>query len=160
MNRDGFYIEVDLLENVILSFKEKRREKQIQYERKVLKEITPKLLKERVATFLFNQHTLGITFSQVLEEGCYDVAIESFLLGANFSKFGFYGESEEDVKARCFNEEKHLIDTLFNFILYWGKISDYDMYNDSLYYKCEQYVNCWWKDGFMKGAKRYKLRLH
>lgn len=143
-----------------MSFKEKKREKQLTYERKVLKEITPKALKERFSTFLSAQHSLGITFSQVLEEGCYDVAIESYLLGANFSKFGFYGESEDAVRARCYHEEKHLIDTLFNFILYWGKISDFDMYNESLYYQCEQYVASWWCDGFYKGAKRYKLRLH
>lgn len=148
------------MENVILSFKEKRRAKQVNYERKVLKEITPKLLKERFASFLTTQHALGITFSQVLEEGCYDVAIEAYLLGANFSKFGFYGESEESVKMRCGQEGKHLVDTMYNFILYWGKISDFDVYNETLYYQCERYVDSWWKDGFSKGEKRYKLRLH
>lgn len=148
------------MDNVITTFKEKRREKQLLYERKVLKDITPKVLKERFNTFLATQRSLGITFSQVLEEGCYDVAIEAYLLGARFCKFSFYGESVDQIKARCFHEEKHLIDTLFNFILYWGKISDFDMYNESLYYQCEQYVDNWWRDGFMKGAKRYKLRLH
>ncbi|MEH6941166.1 DUF2521 family protein [Bacillus sp. JJ722] len=148
------------MDNVIFTFKEKRRDKQLRYERKVLKDLTPKLLKERFNAFLSNQRSLGITFSQVLEEGCYDVAIEAYLLGANFSKFGFYGESVDNIKARCFHEEKHLIDTLFNFILYWGKISDYDMYNESLYYQCEQYVDNWWHDGFAKGSKRYKLRQH
>ncbi|MFS0784250.1 DUF2521 family protein [Bacillus sp. 1P06AnD] len=145
---------------VIHSFTDKRKERQIGYERKVLKEITPKALKARFQALLNKQHGLGITHSQVLEEGCYDVAIESYLLGANFSKFGFYGETYEDVKARCSHEEKHLIDTLFNFILYWGKISDFDLYNDSLYYECEQYVSDWWAEGFHKGAKRYRMRLH
>ena len=148
------------MDNVILTFKEKQRDKRLKYERKVLKEITPKQLKERFQLYFNNKHSLGIAFSQVLEEGCYDVAIESYLLGANFSKFGFYGESQEEVKSRCYLEEKHLIDTLFNFILYWGKVSDYDLYNESLYYQCEGYVDCWWQDGFAKGAKRYKLRLH
>ena len=27
-----------------------------------------------------------------IEEACYDVAIEAYLLGANMSRFGFYGE--------------------------------------------------------------------
>ncbi|WP_050613676.1 DUF2521 family protein [Bacillus testis] len=145
---------------VIHSFTEKRKERQLGYERKVLKEITPKMLKERFQAFVNAQKGLGLVLSQVLEEGCYDVAIEAFLLGANYSKFGFFGESYEEVKERCQEEEKHLTDTLFNFILYWGKVSDYDLYNESLYYECEQYVNSWWAEGFQKGAKRYRLRLH
>lgn len=156
----SYMYEVEYVDNVILSFKEKRRDKQLRYERKVLKDLKPKLLKERYHSFMADQQSLGITSSHVLEEGCYDVAIEAFLLGANFSKFQHYGESVDTIKARCFHEEKHLIDTLFNFILYWGKISDFDMYNESLYYRCEQYVDNWWHDGFFSGAKRYKLRLH
>ena len=154
------YIEVDTVDNVILTFREKKREKQLKYERRVLKEITPKLLKEKFQTFMSTQHQLGITFSQILEEGCYDVAIEAYLLGANYSKFGYYGESAEDAKARCYNEEKHLIDTMYNFILYWGKVSNFDLYSDSLLYQCERYVDSWWREGFAKGEKRYKLRLH
>ncbi|WP_153125703.1 YbaK family protein [Peribacillus tepidiphilus] len=146
--------------NVITNLKERQREKQIKYERTVLREMSPKLLKERVQTYLFSNHRLGVTYSEIVEEGCFDVAIEAFLLGANFSKFGYYGETAEEAKKRCEKEEKHLIDTLFNFILYWGKVGDYDLFNESLYYQCEQYVNSWWIDGFEKGKRRYKLRLH
>lgn len=145
---------------IITTFKEKRKNKQVKYERKVLKEITPKRLKESFQRFLDLQHVLGVTFSRVLEEGCYDVAIESFLLGANYSKFGYYGESEETVKERCFSQLHHLTDTLYNFFLYWGKISNFDLYNDALLVQCEQFVNSWWSEGFSKGEKRYKLRLH
>jgi Protein of unknown function (DUF2521) len=146
--------------NVVTGLKERRKEKQIKYERKVLRELSPKQLKERVQTYLLGNHKLGISFSQVLEEGCFDVAIEAYLLGANYSKFGYYGESLEDVSRRCEPEKKHLIDTLFNFILYWGKLGDQDLYNESLYYQCDQYVESWWHDGFEKGKKRFKLRLH
>ncbi len=148
------------MDNVIQTFKEKRRAKEMRYQRGVLKEITPKLLKDRFAAFRERGLTDGITMSQVLEEGCYDVAIESYLLGANFSKFGYFGEPEEIVKERCKLEEKHLVDTMFNFLLYWGKISDFDMYNEGLYFNCGQYVDGWWKEGFNKGKQRYKLRLH
>ncbi|MGN1401598.1 MAG: DUF2521 family protein [Bacillus sp. (in: firmicutes)] len=148
------------MDNVISTFRERQKEKQIQYERSVLKEVTAKALKERFAAFLANQSNLGISPSQVLEEGCYDVAIESYLLGSHFSKFGYYGESVDDVRKRCEVEERHLVDTMYNFILYWGKISDFDVYNETLYYHCEQYVRGWWDEGFTKGEKRYKLRLH
>lgn len=55
-----------------------------------------------------------------VEEACYDVALEAYLLGAKFSKFGYYGEDIDEVKKRCYKEEKHLIDTLFNFFTLLG----------------------------------------
>ncbi|MGG1398689.1 YbaK family protein [Bacillus salipaludis] len=145
---------------VITTFKEKKREKQINYERSVLKDLSIKTLKERV------QHYFGssrITSSFVMhagvEEACYDVALEAYLLGAKFSKFGYYGEDIEEVKKRCYKEEKHLIDTLFNFLLYWGNGEEGTM-SESLYYLCEQYIHVWWLDGYQKGERRHKLRLH
>ncbi|MBI0580974.1 YbaK family protein [Neobacillus cucumis] len=145
---------------VITTFKEKKREKQIKYERSVLKDLSIKTLKERV------QHYFGssrITSSFVMhagvEEACYDVALEAYLLGAKFSKFGYYGEDIDEVKKRCYKEEKHLIDTLFNFLLYWGNGEEGTM-SESLYYLCEQYIHVWWLDGYQKGERRHKLRLH
>ncbi|MDQ6595482.1 YbaK family protein [Bacillus salipaludis] len=145
---------------VITTFKEKKREKQIKYERSVLKDLSIKTLKERV------QHYFGssrITSSFVMhagvEEACYDVALEAYLLGAKFSKFGYYGEDIEEVKKRCYKEEKHLIDTLFNFLLYWGNGEEGTM-SESLFYLCEQYIHVWWLDGYQKGERRHKLRLH
>ncbi len=94
-----------------------------------------------------------------IEEACYDVAIEAYLLGAKFSRFGYYGENISAVKPRCEKEERHLIDTLYNFFLFWGK-GEEGVGSEELYYLCEQYVDSWWREGFMKGEKKYKLRLH
>ncbi|PLT31363.1 YbaK family protein [Peribacillus deserti] len=146
--------------NVITTLKEKQREKQVKYERKVLRELSIDQLKKRVQQQFGHNRLFQLSFSQVLEEGCYDVAIEAYLLGAHFSKFGYYGENIASVKNRCRAEEKHLIDTLFNFVLYWGKAEQQDYVSESLYYECEQYVDSWWNDGFQKGQKMYKLRLH
>ncbi|PLS15576.1 DUF2521 domain-containing protein [Bacillus sp. M6-12] len=146
--------------NVITTLKEKRKEKQIKYERTVLKDISIGNMKKRVQEFFAEDRTLGVAFSQVLEEGCFDVAVEAYLLGAHFSKFGYYGEPIEAVKYRCLSQEKHLIDTLFNFILYWGKVGENDLYNESLYYRCEGFVETWWKEGYENGQRRYKMRLH
>ncbi|MBM7694832.1 hypothetical protein JOC77_004311 [Peribacillus deserti] len=146
--------------NVITTLKEKQREKQVKYERKVLRELSIDQLKKRVQQQFGHNRLFQLSFSQVLEEGCYDVAIEAYLLGAHFSKFGYYGEDASSVKNRCQAEEKHLIDTLFNFVLYWGKAEQQDYISESLYYECEQYVDSWWKDGFQKGQKMYKMRLH
>ncbi|WP_316572561.1 YbaK family protein [Neobacillus sp. YIM B06451] len=146
--------------NVITTFNEKRREKQIKYERSVLKDLSINELKKRV-----QEHFGSLRMSQRLlqnpgiQEACYDVALEAYLLGAHFSKFGTNGEKVELTLERCEPEETHLIDTLFNFLLYWGG-GDEGYYSESLYFNCEQYVRKWWLDGFEKGMRRQKLRLH
>lgn len=145
---------------VITTFKEKRREKQIKYERSVLKELSINTLKERVQQYFGSTRIASsLIMNSGIEEACYDVALEAYLLGAKFSKFGYYGEDMESVRARCFREEKHLADTLFNFLLYWGN-GDEGVMSESLYYLCEQYVHVWWREGFDKGQRRHKLRLH
>lgn len=146
--------------NVITSLKDKRREKQIKYERSVLKDLSIKMLKERVQQY-FGSTRIASSFimNTGIEEACYDVALEAYLLGAKFSKFGYHGENLEEVRTRCFKEEKHLIDTLYNFLLYWG-IGDEGAMSESLYYLSEQYVHVWWREGYEKGQMRHKLRLH
>lgn len=146
--------------NVITTLKEKQKAKQVKHDRKILRELSIETLKGRVQEFFAADRVVGAYFNDVLEEACYDVAIEAFLLGANYSKFSSYGEPMETARNRCHKEEKHLTDTLFNFILYWGKVGDDDIYNESLYYRCEAYVGAWWKEGFEKGEKRRKMRLH
>lgn len=146
--------------NVITTFKEKHREKQIKYERSVLRDLSINMLKDRVKHF-FGSTRVASSFvmNSGIEEACYDLALEAYLLGAKFSKFGYYGENDEEVRSRCYKEERHLVDTLFNFLLYWGNGEEGTM-SESLYYLCEQYVITWWREGFEKGQRRLKLRLH
>jgi hypothetical protein len=146
--------------NVITTFKEKRREKQIKYERSVLRDLSINMLKERVKHYFGSTRIASIfVMNTGIEEACYDVALEAYLLGAKFSKFGYHGEDLEEVRSRCNKEENHLIDTLYNFLLYWGNGEEGTM-SESLYYLCEQYVHVWWREGFDKGQRRHKLRLH
>jgi hypothetical protein len=146
--------------NVITTFIEKKREKQMKYEKSMLRDISVKTLKERVQLYFGSSRlTQNLIMNSGIEEACYDVAIEAFLLGANLSRFGYYGESVKDVKLRCHQEEKHLVDTLYNFLLYWGSGQEGVM-SESLYYQCEQYVDSWWLDGFQKGERKIKLKLH
>jgi hypothetical protein len=146
--------------NVITSLKDKRREKQIKYERSVLKDLSIKMLKERVQQYFGSTRIASsLIMNTGIEEACYDVALEAYLLGAKFSKFGYHGENLEEVRTRCFKEEKHLIDTLYNFLLYWGN-GDEGAMSESLYYLSEQYVHVWWREGYEKGQMRHKLRLH
>ncbi|MFB5284613.1 MULTISPECIES: DUF2521 family protein [Peribacillus] len=140
--------------NVIMDLQERQREKQIKYERRILRELSLEQVKTRFVQYFDKGYI------DVVEEGCLDIAIEAFLLGAHYSKFGYYGESEEEVRARCFQEKKHLVDTLFHFIRYWGKIGSNENFEEGLYYRCEGYVEAWWKDGFKTGEKRHKMKLH
>ncbi|MGN8845587.1 DUF2521 family protein [Niallia sp. HCP3S3_B10] len=144
---------------VITSFDIKKREKQIKYERAVLKEISIKELKEKVARYFGSSNlTSSVLMNEGIEEACYDVAIEAFLLGANYSKFSEYGEDIQAIKNRCKEEDNHLKQTLYHFLLYWG--SEESNKNESLYYLCEQFVDEWWVEGVQKANKRRKLRLH
>lgn len=145
---------------VLTTFKEKRREKQMKYERKMLREISLDILRTKVKDF-FNPYLKHkrqpIT---AIEEGCLDVAIEAYLLGASYSKFGYHGENVEKVKTRCHVEEKYLIDTLYDYFLYWGAIGENDLVHESFYMTCEAFIDYWWREGFHKGEKRYRMRLH
>jgi hypothetical protein len=146
--------------NVITTLKDKRRDKQIKYERKVLRDLSINMLKASVQRlFGSTPFTQNLLLQSGIEEACYDVAIEAFLLGAKYSRFGNYGESKDSIRQRCDMEMKHFVDTLYNFMLYWGSF-DEGLYSESLYYLCERYVNEWWLEGFKKGEMRYKLRLH
>jgi Protein of unknown function (DUF2521) len=145
--------------NVITSFKEKKREKQILYERKMLRELSLEKLKTKVIEHFGPFYHMYRLFPSVIEEGCIDIAIEAYLLGANYSRFGYYGEPAESVRRRCAQEEKYLIDTLFDFLCFWGDIDD-GLASESLYYTCEHYIIYWWTEGFEKGKKRRRLKLH
>ncbi len=146
--------------NVITTFKEKKREKQIKYERSILRELSIKILKERVRHYFGSSRlTSSLVMNEGIEEACYDVAIEAYLLGAKFSRFGYYGEAMNEARERCHKEEKHIVDTLYNFFLYWAG-GDEGIQSESLYYLCEQYVDSWWREGYQRGEKRYKLKMH
>lgn len=147
--------------SVITSFNSKRREKQIQHERKLLREISIKMLQESVRKH-FGQIKVqgGVLMQQGFDEACFDVAIEAYLLGGKLSKFGYGGEIEEDVQNRCRPEMKHYIDTLYNFWLYWSEIGVSNAVDESFYYSCELFVETWWSEGYRNGIKRHKMRMH
>ncbi|MFO1441963.1 YbaK family protein [Bacillus sp. Bva_UNVM-123] len=146
--------------NVITTFTEKRREKQINYERSVLRDISIKGLKEKVQHYFGSSRLVhGLLMNAGVEEACYDVAIEAYLLGAHFSRFGRYGESIDDVRYRCRNEERHLIDTLYHFFLYWCN-GEEGVMSESLYYACEEFVLSLFMEGYQNGQRRHRLKLH
>jgi hypothetical protein len=140
---------------IITSFSARKLEKQVTYERKILRELSFEQLRRCVHEYFKPFHFYRF-FLEALENGCIDVAIEAYLLGAHYSRFGYYGEPFHLVKKRCAKEEKHLIDMLFDFLC---SFHHHPNQIESLYYVCEHYVASWWKEGFDQGMKRQKLRL-
>jgi Protein of unknown function (DUF2521) len=146
---------------VITSFNEKRREKQIKYERSMLKELTIQMLRKKVRHFFGTLSSgAGVILDQAIEEGCFDIAIEAYLLGSRFSRFGYYGETVDQVKERSIYELEQLSDALYDFIQFWVNIKSEQKMDERLMIKCEQFVNEWWLEGFNRGRMKYKLRLH
>ncbi|ANB55718.1 hypothetical protein GFC29_2930 [Anoxybacillus sp. B7M1] len=144
--------------SVITSFKEKKREKEIKYERKMLRELSLEKLQKQ-ASESFRPFFQGkSTFPSAVEDGCIDMAIEAYLLGASYSRFGYYGEPIELVKKRSQHEEKYLTDALFDFLCFWTDLNDIHI-GEPLYYTCEGYISSWWTEGFEKGKKRWRLKL-
>ncbi|MFS1516714.1 YbaK family protein [Bacillus sp. SM2101] len=146
--------------NVITTFAAKQKEKQVIYERKMLRELSLEIIKKQVEQTFSDFYKLGVVAISAIEDGCVDVAVESYLLGASYSRFGYFGEPLEKVKLRCITEEKYLINTLYDYVIYWGNVDDFSLMNESMYYTCEHFVSYWFNEGFYKGEKRYRMKLH
>lgn len=145
--------------NVISTLQEKRREKQIKYERTLLRELSISKVKQSIeGVFSSSQASKFISVHSGIEGACFEVAIESFLLGAKYSRFGYYGEPIEMVRERCKEEEHHLADTLFHFFLFCVK-GEEDLFEQEFDQCCERFIRYWWLEGYKKGEIRHKLRL-
>jgi len=147
--------------NIDTSFMRRRREKQIKFERSMLRELSLQKLKKGVQNHFGSFSSgAGHMLDNAIEEGCYDVAVEAFLLGSRYSRLGYYGSSLETVMERSKNERVNLAKALKEFITYWTQMGPIPVHDESLQVKCEHYVDDWWKEGYTKGVQKYKLRLH
>jgi Protein of unknown function (DUF2521) len=144
--------------NDVISIKLKRQQKELKYEKKMLKELSLTEIKDKIEEY-FGRFADRAN-STIIEDGCIDFAIEAFLLGAKYSRFGYYGESMQSANSRCQLDEKRLIDDLFDYFITWGKMHDKDILFDEIYFACDYFIQSLWKQGYLKGEKRYKLRLH
>ncbi len=144
------------MDNVITVFKERQRHKRLEFERRILIEISLKELTDNITEMFSPFFSDAILYKGDVENVCMDIAIEAYLLGAEYSKFSCRGESMEVVHKRCFKLEKALIDALFDYWLFWKTT---DGLEDSLHLTCDVFVSSWWKAGCEKGIMRRRLRL-
>ncbi|WP_227938858.1 YbaK family protein [Alkalihalobacillus deserti] len=137
---------------------DKRREKQWKFERNVLKNLSLKDLKANVEEHFKPVVPFHFLSHPFLLDPCMDMAIDAFLLGAEYGKFGYLGESEKQVKERCDDDLTEIMHCIFNLLQGWLMDSDYLL--GSLQISTEAFVEHWWMKGFKEGEKRYRLRLH
>lgn len=145
------------MDNVITVFKERQRHKRIEFERRVLTEVSLSELTEDIQEMFSPFFSDAILYKGDVENVCIDIAIESYLLGAEYSKFSDHGEPMQKVQGRSFQLEKALIEALFDYWTFWKSSSGYE---DSLQIACDVFVSSWWKKGYEKGVMRRRLRLH
>lgn len=143
---------------VITTFVEKQREKRWKFERKVLKELSLKELRNHVRehfTPLFSfEH---ITYPYIMDP-CIDTAIDAYLVGAEYSRFGYYGEEKIVVYERCYDELHEMVHYLYGLLEPWYRYGEVSL--DSLSVAVSAFIEYWWERGFLEGQKRYRLRLH
>ncbi|MDQ0233522.1 DUF2521 family protein [Metabacillus malikii] len=144
--------------NEIISIKQKRHQKDLIYEKKMLRELSLTEIQKRTDQYF--SPFINKNKKVVIEESCIDFAIEAFLLGAKYSRFGYYGEPIEVANERCKGEEKRLVNELFDYFTNWGRVHLSNLSFDELFIASEHFIHTFWKQGFIKGELRHKLRLH
>lgn len=146
--------------SVVASLKEKRREKQRLFEMKLLRELTLTKINEQAEMHFASFFHISPYYKGVIEDICIDTAIESYLVGAQYSRFGHYGESVSSAQKRSKKEIRELIHSLFEYFVYYRAVGESDLIGESLYMACDHFVDYWWKHGFEIGKKRRRLRLN
>lgn len=144
--------------NVIFTLGEKRKEKQWNYQRSMLRLLSINKMKTDVQRRFF-AHENEETVSQLyLQDFCLDIGMDTFLLGAEFARFGYYGETEYMVMQRCTEEIKAQIDQTVAQFTAWLNLDE----EQAKVYKevATGYIYEWWRQGFDEGKKKYQLRLH
>ncbi|MCM2677647.1 DUF2521 family protein [Alkalicoccobacillus plakortidis] len=143
---------------IITTLADKRREKRWNFERKLLQEISLKDIEkqfhETFAPVIPKEHATR----PFLVDPSLDIGIDAYLLGANYSRFFQYGESEQQAKSRAEDELTDLSFDMFNLLTCW--VLQGERYGDALGIASDVYVDTLWQRGFQAGTKRYRLKLH
>ncbi len=143
---------------VVTTLADRRREKQWKFERKILQKLSLKELKADVEEQFKSVVPFNFLSHPFLLDPCMDMAIDAYLLGAEYGRFGYIGETEQEVKRRCDEEMTNITHSIFYLLQGW--LLDSDFLLDSLKVATESFVDHWWAKGFKEAEKRYRMRLH
>ncbi|WEG12627.1 DUF2521 family protein [Pullulanibacillus sp. KACC 23026] len=142
----------------VTHFHEKYRHKQIDFERKTLRDLSIQKIESNVEMYFENFLKPMGEYQQTICDMCMDYGIEAYLFGASFGRMGYYGETETSVYLRSEKRLKELTEDLFDFWTFWYGAED--LVYESLYFSCEAFLYSWWKEGFQTTIKRLRMRLH
>lgn len=142
---------------VITTFHERQREKRWKFERVVLRKLSLLAVQRSIRQYFQPVLSFEVFTLPYLIDQCLDIAVEAYLLGAEYSRFGYYGEGEESVLKRCNRELMELHEQLEGYFFIW--LNDD---NERITYEAtvRQFIYHWWKEGFAEGSRGYRLRLH
>lgn len=147
-----------LILNTVVNFAAFRKEKQQQYEREALKDFSLELLGRHYRHLIKGLKSLPGCPLEPAEEHCYDMAVESFLIGSAYSKFAKYGESPDKIMQRSKRELDTLAAQLF-YHLNQPMEETAPFHENTLRTLTEEYVTAWWLEGYSKGIQRHKTRM-
>lgn len=141
--------------NVITTLNDKRREKQWNFERKMLRHIDLKKMERSIKEWVRPLMPFQFQAYPFLLDQSIDMTIDAFLLGTEYGRFGIYGESTIDSKKRCDAELTMLSHSLCDTLSGWNGESP----SESLLTAIDMLLGTWWEKGYLEARKAYKLRL-
>ncbi|MFD2617417.1 DUF2521 family protein [Terrilactibacillus laevilacticus] len=142
----------------VMDFYDKYRHKQIDFERQNLQDVSLIKIQESIKNTFDGFLEPLSSYMQTVVDMCIDYAVESFLLGASYSRLGYYGVEMMNAFQRSREPFKMLVDDLYDFWIFWYYIDN--IKNEAIHKACESFLYYWWKEGFETALKRYRMRLH
>lgn len=144
----------------VISLDRKRMDKQIKFERNLLKELTLNMVQEDVETSFSRLFHSKQLFETAIRDEAVEQAMEAYLLGAESSRFTLLGEKVEDIFSRSLPQIDYLHNELLDYLRYWYKATEIKPW-PYLYVErtSRKFFERWWKEGLIRGDRRRKLRL-
>lgn len=146
------------MEKVVTDLNERRRKKQWKFERSMLRSLSIEKMRTDANQMLLS-HLFGDVVSKMyLLDFCLDIGIDAYLLGSEYGKFGYDGETAEQAYLRCKDDVDLFIFQTANQFYVWFTLTEEEQ--EQIYEKSKNFIFKWWKEGFIEGEKKYRLRLH
>ncbi|MBU9720184.1 MULTISPECIES: DUF2521 family protein [Bacillaceae] len=145
--------------NVITNLGERRRKKQWKFERNMLRSLSIDDMRKDVNEHFFSQLIGAETVSKLyLMDFCLDIGIDAYLLGSEYGRFGYYGETPDQAQTRCEEELETFTTQTASQFSAWFTLTEDEKFIQ--FERSRAFINRWWKKGFQEGERRYRLRLH
>jgi len=139
---------------VIFTFRQKQAERKVQYEKTVLKWLSLKEVEQEIEQMFYPFFIEKSTKWPIVTELCFELALESYLLGASFSRLGYYGMPFIEVKERSIYKEALLMEDLYDYLMFLQPSA-----NAALYENCREFISDYFEKGYRNGKKKYKLKI-